>query len=212
MTDKHRSTQSARAIPSKTIHGSRSIRVSRTKAGPVGFRRPCSQFETVLSGTPIAAAKVRCVVPIPREARRIRRTLISAREGEGTIGAAGRLLIAPVALFSVMGVRGRDSIMAASGEIISFDISGLTGERWALKAKSQNSPCISRGSAALIDAINCSATSCHRENHMQQKKLFSLQLRAGDFYHTPDQWKNKAWLRPSILEPATHGVEIRYSI
>ena len=38
------------------------------RAGPVGLALPCSQFLTVLTGTPIASANVRCVAPMPFEA------------------------------------------------------------------------------------------------------------------------------------------------
>jgi hypothetical protein len=53
------------SITSKTIHGSRAMRASSTRAGPVGCRRLCSQFRSVLTGTPIASAKPCCVTAIP---------------------------------------------------------------------------------------------------------------------------------------------------
>jgi len=41
-------------IASKTIHGSNAISANSTRAGPVGFRRRCSQLRSVRTGKPMA--------------------------------------------------------------------------------------------------------------------------------------------------------------
>ena len=79
------------SITSKTIHGSRAMRASSTRAGPVGCRRPCSQFRSVFTGTPIEFAKLCCEVPIPpRVLSRRARTSMNPRGGVATRGIPGR--------------------------------------------------------------------------------------------------------------------------
>jgi hypothetical protein len=58
-------------IASNTSHGLRAIHAKSTRAGPVGYRRRCSQLRSVLTDTPIAFANDYCVAPMPRVARRM---------------------------------------------------------------------------------------------------------------------------------------------
>src|SRR5580692_435755 len=57
-----------------TNNGSRWTRASRTRAGPVGRRRRCSQLRRVLTETPSAWANERWVFPMPRALFRIAAT------------------------------------------------------------------------------------------------------------------------------------------